>query len=73
MTPEINTGKKAREIRQDLELNQSQFWGRIGSTQESGSRYETGRDIPLKTQILLEIAYGRTPQRWVSRLRGEAT
>lgn len=34
-------------------LNQSAFWSRFGVTQSGGSRYESGRDIPTPTAILI--------------------
>lgn len=46
-----------RKIRKKLGLNQSEFWRRIGITQSGGSRYETGRDIPLPVLMLLHLAY----------------
>lgn len=36
--------------------NQTQFWTRFGVTQSGGSRYESGRELPTPTAILL-LAY----------------
>lgn len=36
--------------------NQSDFWRRFGVTQSGGSRYESGRDVPRPTALLL-MAY----------------
>lgn len=33
--------------------NQATFWGRFGVTQSGGSRYESGRAVPLSTAMLL--------------------
>jgi len=33
--------------------NQTVFWGRFGVTQSAGSRYETGRDIPIPLGVLV--------------------
>jgi predicted transcriptional regulator len=35
-----------REIRQKLDLNQQEFWSKVGVTQSGGSRYESGREMP---------------------------
>lgn len=50
-----------RDYRSKHRLSQTEFWSRIGVTQSGGSRYETGRDIPLPVQLLVQLAYG-TPQ-----------
>lgn len=49
-------------LRRRLNLNQSQFWNRLGVTQSGGSRYESGRKIPRPVQQLLLIAYGTEKQ-----------
>lgn len=41
--------------RKRLGLNQSAYWGRFGVTQSGGSRYESGREIPAATGILMAI------------------
>ena len=51
-----------REIRRKLGLNQQEFWSKIGVTQSGGSRYESGRNIPNATKMLLTIAYGTQKQ-----------
>ena len=48
--------------RQNLGINQTKFWSRVGVTQSGGSRYESGRKIPKPIQHLLVIAYGTTKQ-----------
>ena len=43
-------------------MNQSEFWSRVGVTQSGGSRYESGRNIPLPVQVLLQLTYGTPKQ-----------
>lgn len=64
----IRTGDQARTLRKKLGLNQAEFWGRVGTTQSGGSRYESGRDIPDAVLMLLHIAYG--PERQAALLHG---
>lgn len=47
-----------RTVRQELGLNQKDFWTRYGVTQSGGSRYETGRamDLPLRMIMALHAA-----------------
>ena len=52
------TGDEALRMRKERQLSQTEFWGRIGITQSGGSRYESGRAVPVPVQILLEIAFG---------------
>ena len=60
-----------KQLRNKLNLNQSDFWYRVGVTQSGGSRYESGRKIPKAVQKLLVIAYGTRHQaeKEVERLR----
>ena len=46
----------AREIRRKLGLNQQQFWSTLGVTQ-SGSRYESGRNMPKPVRELLRLVH----------------
>ncbi len=46
-----------RKLRRQLDLNQSEFWSRIGVTQSGGSRYESGRPVPKPTAILARLIY----------------
>lgn len=50
--PSLNNLKKIRLARGE---NQLQFWARFGVTQSGGSRYETGRDIPVPTGALVML------------------
>ena len=45
------------EIRKQLGLNQSEFWGPLGVTQSGGSRYESGRNMPKQVEVLLRLRY----------------
>ncbi len=44
-----------QEHRRKLGMNQSAFWSRYGVTQSGGSRYESGRNMPLPTAILIYL------------------
>lgn len=50
------TGEEIRELRRKLGMNQSEFWKIFMTTQSGGSRYESGREIPAPTQMLLNLA-----------------
>lgn len=43
------------DYRHQLGTNQQTFWQSLGVTQSGGSRYETGRTIPLPVAILLVL------------------
>ena len=58
----IQTGSVARDLRQKMGRNQSEFWKRIAVTQSGGSRYESGRDMPKPVRILLHLAYAPEKQ-----------
>lgn len=45
--------RRISELRKKEGLNQGRFWSRFGVTQSGGSRYESGRHIPLPTSMLL--------------------
>ena len=47
------TGEAALAMRKKLNVNQSEFWSRVGIGQSAGSRYESGRNIPRPVQMLL--------------------
>ena len=54
--------KDYRKLRNKMNLNQSEFWSRVGAGKSAGSRYESGRNIPRPVQMLLRIAYGTRAQ-----------
>ena len=47
-----------RKLRRQLDLNQSEFWSRLGVTQSGGSRYESGRNIPASVRALTIMVFG---------------
>ena len=55
------TAEAIRELRKKHNLNQNEFWTRLGVTQSGGSRYESGRRVPAPVLSLLQIVYG-TPK-----------
>ncbi len=69
------TGEAALAMRKKLNVNQSEFWSRVGLGQSAGSRYESGRNIPRPVQMLLRIAYGTKAQaaKRMEALRPSAT
>ena len=46
-----------RVIRRRLNLNQQEFWSRVGVTQSGGSRYESGRRMPRPVRELLRLVH----------------
>lgn len=53
----IQTIKDYRALRRKLDLNQGEFWGRLGVTQSGGSRYESGRAVPKAVSVLAHLVY----------------
>lgn len=51
---EINSDS-VLEMRKLARENQQEFWTRFGVTQSGGSRYESGRDMPESTAILIAL------------------
>ncbi|CAB3972263.1 MULTISPECIES: hypothetical protein [Burkholderia] len=53
------TPDAAADLRKTLGLTQRQFWGSVGSSQESGHWFETGRrkGIPRPIRILIFLRY----------------
>ena len=47
----------ARKLREELGLNQAEFWGRTEVTQSGGSRYENGRPMSGPVRRLLGLVY----------------
>lgn len=46
-----------KEIRRKLQMNQQDFWSRVGVTQSGGSRYESGRSMPKPVRELLRLVH----------------
>lgn len=49
--------KDYRALRVMMNLNQSEFWNRVGATKSAGSRYEAGRTVPKAVAVLAHQAY----------------
>lgn len=59
-----------RAYRMSRNANQTEFWGRFGVTQSAGSRYESGRELPAPTAMLvLAFADGLINEIALARLR----
>lgn len=53
--------------------SQTVFWSRFGVTQSGGSRYESGRVVPLPTAMLLQaFADGLVDDKVLTKLRRRA-
>lgn len=55
--PIVKLIKDYRAVRRGHNLNQSEFWSRLGVTQSGGSRYENGREVPKAVAILAHLVY----------------
>lgn len=52
---------------------QTEFWSRFGVSQSGGSRYETGRPVPMPTAMLVQaFADGVVDDKALERLRARA-
>lgn len=56
-TKKIKPISNYRALRTRMNLNQTEFWNRIGVTQSAGSRYENGRVVPKPVAALAHLAY----------------
>lgn len=55
--------KDYRALRRKLDMNQTEFWSRLGITQSGGSRYEaSSRRVPKPVAMMAVIAYGTQEQ-----------
>ena len=55
--------KDYRALRRKLDLNQTEFWSRLGVTQSGGSRYEaSSRKVPKPVAMQAVNAYGTQDQ-----------
>ena len=66
------TGAQAKEMREKLRMNQTEFWGAVFITQSGASRYESGRAIPKPAQILI-VWRGKPRHSWWGRIAPTAT
>ena len=46
-----------RELRVKLGLTQAEFWAPVGVSQSGGSRYESGRKLPVSISTLLHLVH----------------
>jgi DNA-binding transcriptional regulator YiaG len=61
-----------RAYRTALGENQATFWARFGATQSGGSRYESGREMPTPTAMLvLAFAGGLLDDGELKRLKSK--
>ena len=51
----VSEPEEIRDFRRKHQMNQLEFWKRVGVTQSGGSRYESGRNIPRPVQLLLTL------------------
>ena len=49
--------KDFRAFRRSLDINQTEFWNRLGCTQSAGNRYENGRTVPKSVAGLAHLVY----------------
>ena len=57
--------------RKKRKMSQSEFWAPIGVTQSAGSRYESGRPLPIPIALLLDLVYGppKRSEKLLAKLR----
>lgn len=53
----IDKNFNLRKLRQNLSLNQHEFWSAVGVTQSGGSRYETGRTMSRPVRELVRLVH----------------
>lgn len=53
----VSDGPSARALRTTLGMSQAAFWASIGITQSSGSRYESGEEMPVGAASLIRLAF----------------
>ncbi|ACO73898.1 putative transcriptional regulator, XRE family protein [Laribacter hongkongensis HLHK9] len=58
-----------RDIRHELGLSQQAFWSRIGVNQPTGSRYESGGNMPRPVRELLRLVHVEGVD--ITAIRGE--
>lgn len=65
------TADDLAQARSRVRLSQVEFWGAIGVSQSSGSRYEIGAlPTPEPVALLLDLTYGRSPFHVLANMRG---
>jgi DNA-binding transcriptional regulator YiaG len=70
----FSTAAEIKAFRQKHNMNQHEFWSRVGVTQSGGSRYESGRKMPNAVQSLLHLTYApeNRANKLLTELRGWA-
>lgn len=58
-----NASQDVLKARKATGMNQADFWGKIGTTQSGGCRYEKGRDMPHAVAVLVDLTYGTKPEK----------
>ncbi len=53
----VSDGPGARTLRTALGLSQTAFWTLLGLTQSSGSRYESGEEMPAGAATLMRFLF----------------
>ena len=48
-----------KALRQACGMNQAAFWAKIGVTQSGGSRFESGRRMPVPVALLIDLVHVR--------------
>lgn len=59
----VLSGEQTLAMRKKAGANQNEFWSPVGITQSGGSRYESGRNIPVPVRLLLLLKYGTPAQK----------
>ena len=62
---------RIRQIRKDLDMNQTEFGYELGASQKMITTFETGRVIPDKTIIMLICEKFHVNQTWLETGEGE--
>lgn len=57
------------KVRKQTGLTQTEFWGRVGTGQSAGSRYENGRPMPRPIAMLVEMFYTESQNRAFDTIR----
>lgn len=54
----FDSGMSIHQLRKNLQMNQREFWTKIGVSQPWGSRYENSERVPRTIELLVTLAYG---------------
>lgn len=67
----MSIGNRIKKIRRELDLTQMEFASRIGSTQNTITRYETGSRVPSSSGISLICREFNINENWLRTGEGE--